>query len=75
MNWPTTAWSAFSKPSSDWVGKRRRWRPHHRRLCGLRLVQHPTTGSYIDGVQAGSYNDLGETLTFDGLVTRLELRY
>ena len=34
-----------------------------------------TTGSYIEGVQAGSYNDLGETLTFDGLVTRLELRY
>jgi hypothetical protein len=34
-----------------------------------------TTGSYIDGVQAGSYNDLGETLTFDGFVTRLELRY
>ena len=34
-----------------------------------------TTGSYIDGVRTGAYNDLGETLTFDGLVTRLELRY
>ncbi len=34
-----------------------------------------TTGSYIDGVQDGSYTDLSETLTFDGLVTRLELRF
>ena len=34
-----------------------------------------TTGSYIDGVRAGSYTDLSETLTFDGLVTRVELRY
>ncbi len=34
-----------------------------------------TTGSYIQGVQTRSYNDLGETLTFDGFVTRLELRY
>ncbi len=34
-----------------------------------------TTGSYIDGVRAGSYTNLGETLTFDGLVTRAELRF
>ena len=34
-----------------------------------------TTGSYIDGVCAGSYTDLSETLTFDGLVSRVELRY
>jgi hypothetical protein len=34
-----------------------------------------TTGSYIDGVRASSFTDLSETLTFDGLVTRVELRY
>ncbi len=34
-----------------------------------------TTGSYIDGVRAGSYNDLNDALTFDGLVSRIELRY
>ncbi len=34
-----------------------------------------STGSYITGVRAGSYDDLSETLTFDGLVTRVELRY
>ncbi len=34
-----------------------------------------TTGSYIDGVRASSFTDLSETLTFDGLVTRAELRY
>ena len=34
-----------------------------------------TTGSYIDGVRAGSYNDLTETMTFDGLVTRCELSF
>ncbi len=34
-----------------------------------------TTGSYVDGVRAGSYTDLSETLTFDGLVSRVELRY
>jgi hypothetical protein len=34
-----------------------------------------TTGTYIDGVRAGSYTDLSETLTFDGLVAHFELRY
>lgn len=34
-----------------------------------------STDSYINGVQAGSYGDLSETLTFDGLVGRIELRY
>lgn len=34
-----------------------------------------TTGTYIDGVQAGNYTDLAETLTFDGFVTRFEFRY
>lgn len=34
-----------------------------------------STTSYIDGVQAGSYGDLSETLTFDGLVSRIEWRY
>ncbi len=34
-----------------------------------------TTGSYIDGVRAGSYTDLSETLAFNGLVSRIELRY
>ena len=34
-----------------------------------------TTGSYIDGVRAGSYTDLSETLAFNGLVSRVELRY
>jgi major outer membrane protein len=30
-----------------------------------------TTGSYIPGVQARQFNDLNETITFDGLVTRV----
>lgn len=34
-----------------------------------------TTTSYIAGVQAGSFGDLDETLTFDGLTTRIEWRY
>ena len=34
-----------------------------------------TTGSYIEGVREGSFTDLSETMTFDGLVTRVELRY
>jgi hypothetical protein len=34
-----------------------------------------TTGTYIDGVQAGNFTDLAETLAFNGLVGRLELRY
>lgn len=34
-----------------------------------------TTGAYIKGVQSGSYNELDETLTFDGLVSRVELRF
>ena len=34
-----------------------------------------TTASYIEGVQAGSFSGLEETLTFDGLTTRIEWRY
>ena len=34
-----------------------------------------TTGTYIDGVRNGTYTDLGETLTFDGLTTRIEWRF
>lgn len=34
-----------------------------------------TTGSYIEGVQAGQYHDLNETITFDGLVSRVEWRF
>ncbi len=34
-----------------------------------------TTGSYINGVQTREYDQLGETLTFDGLVTRVEVRF
>ena len=30
-----------------------------------------TTGSYILGVQNRQFNNLNETITFDGLVTRL----
>jgi len=34
-----------------------------------------TTSSYIEGVQAGSFGDLSETLTFDGLVSRVEFQF
>ena len=34
-----------------------------------------TTGSYINGVQSREYDELSETLTFDGFVTRAELRF
>ena len=34
-----------------------------------------TTGSYINGVQTREYDQLSETLTFDGLVTRVEVRF
>lgn len=34
-----------------------------------------TTGSYINGVQARDFNDIHETITFDGLVSRIEWRY
>jgi len=34
-----------------------------------------TTGSYIPGVQNRQFNNLNETVTFDGLVTRFEFRY
>ncbi len=49
------------------------------RLTGGYLVQGwfntLTTSTYIDGVRAGNYTDLAETLTFSGLVGRVELRY
>jgi hypothetical protein len=34
-----------------------------------------TTGSYIDGVQTRQFNDISETITFDGVVSRIEWRY
>jgi len=34
-----------------------------------------TTATYIEGVQSGDFAEMAETLTFDGLVGRLELRY
>jgi len=34
-----------------------------------------TTGSYIPGVQARQFNALNETITFDGLVSRVEWRF
>lgn len=34
-----------------------------------------TTPEFIDAVQAGNYTDVGDTLSFDGLVTRMEFRY
>ena len=34
-----------------------------------------TTGSYVTGVQQGAYDDLSESLTFDGLVARIEWLY
>lgn len=34
-----------------------------------------TTGEFIDAVRANNYNDASATLSFDGLVTRVELRF
>jgi len=34
-----------------------------------------TTGSYIPGVQNRQFNNLNETITFDGLVSRFEYRF
>ena len=34
-----------------------------------------TTASYIEGVRAGSFGSLDETMTFDGLTTRIEWRF
>ncbi len=34
-----------------------------------------TTGSFINGVQAREFDDIHETITFDGVVTRIEWRY
>jgi hypothetical protein len=34
-----------------------------------------TTSDWIDAVQADNYSDLSDTLSFDGLVARVELRY
>jgi hypothetical protein len=34
-----------------------------------------TTGSYIPGVQARQYNNLQETITFDGLVARVQVQF
>ncbi len=34
-----------------------------------------TTPEFIDAVQADSYTDVGDTITFDGFVTRIEARW
>ena len=34
-----------------------------------------TTGTYIEGIQEGEFAELQETLTFDGLVSRVEWRF
>lgn len=34
-----------------------------------------TTSNFIDGVQADNYTDLSDTISFDGLTTRLEARF
>ncbi|TWT41622.1 Lpg1974 family pore-forming outer membrane protein [Botrimarina hoheduenensis] len=34
-----------------------------------------TTSDWVDAVRADNYTDLGDTMSFDGLVARVELRY
>ncbi len=57
-----------------WESSSGRWRL----LAGYTVaawLNTVTTASYIEGVQAGSFSELDETLTFDGLTTRIEWRY
>ena len=63
-----------AEPGIGWESPSGRWRF----LAGYLFaawLNTATTSSYIEGVQAGSFGSLEETLTFDGLTTRVEWRY
>ncbi len=56
-----------------WVSRSQRWRL----LGGYQAsawFNTLTTTEYIQGVRTGIYDSLGDTLTFDGLVVRIEYR-
>jgi hypothetical protein len=54
-----------------WTGPRRRWR-----FAAGYTVAHwfnaVTTGSFINAVQTSDFTDVSDTITFDGLVARVE---
>jgi hypothetical protein len=54
-----------------WTGPRRRWRlaAGYTTMHWLNAI---TTGAFIDAVQSNDYADVSDTITFDGLVARIE---
>ena len=42
---------------------------------GMHWFNVVTTSTFIDAVQANNYSDVGDTLSFDGLTARAEIRW
>jgi len=58
----------------SWTGKRRKWRASAGYVTSY-WFNTLTTSSFIDGVNANSYNNLGDTLSFEGLTAKIERRW